>query len=342
MGETDDLIARLERLARASRYVTLYPDFGRTLVLKHIGKVIGAVDRPYVEFLMRTNGASVLDHCFLGLKNPALGANLYDHMRELWQVDNMLAVRFWGCVGDSTGDVFGYVAQTNSSGGRFWGHYSLDVPGRVDLVASSFAIFMDKFLSEIERALAADPGALGLTSHGWFLQRDRLVEGDAELARYLQGRESTEYPCHRPRTQRLACWRRVRQPDSRVSDAARSRQSWVPTLRLVGRVDGPGQRQKQAGYRIAAGGLAAIVRWLSPEAPQRRRVEITATKAPAPPPVVEPEGAPAPTVSKPPQRGHPLDHRWLSPEARQRRRCRNLRSVGTRSTTNGTGRDLRA
>ena len=53
-----------------------------------------------------------------------------------------------------------------------------------------------------------------------------------------------------------------RQPDSRVSDPRRGCQAWVPSLRSRGRVDSPGEGQRRAGYRVAAGGLAAVLRWL--------------------------------------------------------------------------------
>jgi len=49
-----------------------------------------------------------------------------------------------------------------------------------------------------------------------------------------------------------------RQPDHRVSDPRPGRQAWVPSLRFPGRVDGPGEGQRQAGYRVAAGALAAV------------------------------------------------------------------------------------
>jgi len=37
----------------------------------------------------------------------------------------------------------------------------------------------------------------------------------------------------------------------------------VPGVASAGRVDGPGESQRRAGYRVAAGGLAAVARWSS-------------------------------------------------------------------------------
>jgi len=92
-----------------------------------------------------------------------------------------------------------------------------------------------------------------------------VVEPEGALAR------SVSKPPQRRHLLGHRRWCVVRQPDSRVSDAARSRQARVPSLRFRRRVDGSGQRQRQAGYRVAAGALAAVLRWLSPKARWRLR-----------------------------------------------------------------------
>ena len=91
----DAIITYIEKLAQISPYIKLYRDFNSYVILRNIGKITGEVDKQYVEFLLKTNGASILDYCFLGLKNHTLGVNVYDNMRELWQSDCLLTFRLW-------------------------------------------------------------------------------------------------------------------------------------------------------------------------------------------------------------------------------------------------------
>ena len=65
----DAIITYIEELAQISPYIKLYRDFNSNVILRNIGKITGEVDKQYVEFLLKTNGASILDYCFLGLKN---------------------------------------------------------------------------------------------------------------------------------------------------------------------------------------------------------------------------------------------------------------------------------
>ena len=73
--------------------------------------------------------------------------------RELWQVDNLLTFRFWGVIGTSCGENFGYLDKIDSDGNHFIGYYNTNEPEQVYLVASSFDIFMSKFLKQIENNL---------------------------------------------------------------------------------------------------------------------------------------------------------------------------------------------
>ena len=189
-----DILNRLKKLSAISAYVQLYENFDKNIVLKHIGKVTGEIDRPYIDFLMLTNGASVLDYCFFGMKNRNLGANLYDNVTELWKIDNLLTFRFWGCIGDSIGNSFGYLDKKNDSGEHYFGYHSLNSPGKVYLVASSFFVFMEKFLSQIELTVAKSKAAIGLDGNDWFMDKAKLIECDKEMEIYLKDSTGTEYP----------------------------------------------------------------------------------------------------------------------------------------------------
>ncbi|MCL1916781.1 MAG: SMI1/KNR4 family protein [Peptococcaceae bacterium] len=188
-----DILDRLKKLSAISAYVQLYEDFDNSVVLKHMGKITGEIDRPYIDFLMLTNGASVLDYCFFGFKNKNLGGNLYDNVTDLWRDDNLLTFRFWSCIGDSIGNSFGYLDKKNTSGGHYFGYHSLYSPGKVYLVSSSFSVFMEKFLSQIELAVAKNKNAIGLEGNDWFMDRARLIEHDKEMEAFLQDTKGTEY-----------------------------------------------------------------------------------------------------------------------------------------------------
>ena len=192
-SDMNGVIERIRQLAVKSKYVKLYEDFGSEIVLRHIGKVTGEVDRQYLDFLLKTNGASILDYAFLGLKNRELGVNLYENIRELWQMDCMLTFKFWGFAGSSFGANFGYLDQQDSCGNHFIGYYSHHEPERVRVVASSFAIFIDKFVQEVEATLLEDANAIDFSGEEWFMDVDRLCVGDAELHSYLYRVGSVEY-----------------------------------------------------------------------------------------------------------------------------------------------------
>lgn len=188
-----NIIDRIQKLAKLSPHINLYKNFGKEIILKHMGKITGEIDNEYIEFLKISNGASILDYCFLGLKNNALGINLYENNRELWKIDCNLTFKFWGCIGDSTGNSFGYLDKKDESGNHYFGYYSINEQAKIYLVASSFSIFMDKFLTEIERTLKTNPKAIGLDNNDWFMERTRLLENDDEMVNFIKNKETTEY-----------------------------------------------------------------------------------------------------------------------------------------------------
>jgi len=46
----DEIIAHIEELSKLSPYIKLYRNFDPKIILKHIGKITGEIDRQYVEF----------------------------------------------------------------------------------------------------------------------------------------------------------------------------------------------------------------------------------------------------------------------------------------------------
>ena len=189
----DEIIAHIEELSKLSPYIKLYRTFDPKIILKHIGKITGEIDRQYVDFFLNTNGASILEYCFLGLKNHKLGMNIYDNMSELWFLDCSLAMRFWGICGTSSGENFGYLDKVDSSGNHYIGYYSTNEPEHVYLVASSFKIFMNKFLQQVESTLTIDKKAIYIDNNDWFLNPQKLIINDIEMDQYLQSQGTSEY-----------------------------------------------------------------------------------------------------------------------------------------------------
>ncbi|PHM37014.1 SMI1/KNR4 family protein [Xenorhabdus innexi] len=187
-------IEKIEILKGKSKHIKTYPNFDKSIILKNMGKIPGEVDKEHLEFLMLTNGVSILDYCFPGLKNNQLGVNVYELMMELWQKDNLLTLRFWGIAGTSTSEYFGYLDKKNDTGGHYIGYYSSNEPEKVHLVSSSFSIFMYKFLFQINRVIENNINALGIDDNSWFLDIKNLIKLDVEMERYISSvNNNTEY-----------------------------------------------------------------------------------------------------------------------------------------------------
>lgn len=180
-----EIINDIKRLAEQSNFIRLYENFDKKVIMKNVGKIIGEIDKEYIEFLTATNGASILDYCFGGLKNSSLGQNVYENITDLWQQDNLLTFKFWGIIGTSSGENFGYLDKKNRDGNHFIGFYSSDNPEHVYIVSSSFKIFLTKFLKQVELALLKDENAIYLIDNEWFLNPEKLVKDDTEIAGYI-------------------------------------------------------------------------------------------------------------------------------------------------------------
>ncbi|GIQ57485.1 hypothetical protein Flavo103_06210 [Flavobacterium collinsii] len=188
-----NILDRIEKLESHNPHIKLYKDFGKDIILKHMGKIIGEIDNQYINFLKFTNGASILDYCFLGLKNNKLGINLYENHAELWLMNYNLSQKYWGCIIDSTGNTFGYLDQRNESGDHYFGYYSIHESEKIYLVASSFKIFMNKFLMQIEETLKNNPEAISLINNNWFTEKMHLIKDDIEMEIFLDSSKSTIY-----------------------------------------------------------------------------------------------------------------------------------------------------
>jgi hypothetical protein len=189
-----NIIKRLDKLATTSKYVKLYKNFDRNIIFENMLKIPGEIDNPYIDFLTITNGASILDYCFIGFKNTSLAIDLCANVTDLWKVDSFLSNRFWGCICDSIGNSFGYVDKQNQFGGHYFGYHSMNDLRHIYLVASSFSIFMDKFLSQIEATVSKNKNAISFDNNDWFMERDALFKQDEEIEIFLKNKKNTKYP----------------------------------------------------------------------------------------------------------------------------------------------------
>ena len=65
-------------LADESDQVELYPQYGRLVILRNIGKILGACDRQYVDFLCLSNGMRAFGYEFYGFKSQELRPYLHE------------------------------------------------------------------------------------------------------------------------------------------------------------------------------------------------------------------------------------------------------------------------
>lgn len=60
--ELSRIMELAQALAEESDQVELYPQYGRLVILRNIGKILGACDRQYVDFLCLSNGMRAFGH----------------------------------------------------------------------------------------------------------------------------------------------------------------------------------------------------------------------------------------------------------------------------------------
>ena len=188
-----DIVSSIENLSTDPEKIKLFRSYGTMVVLKNMGKVTGGLDKEYMAFLMETNGASILDYCFLGFKNRELGLNLYENVMDFWQADNSLAMKFWAFAGTSAGDAFGYLDLKNKKGSHFIAYYTPDQPEQVTVIASCFELFMRKFITEIQILIQANDDSFWIEDNTWMTSQEGSSVDDVELQDFLATNGSAYY-----------------------------------------------------------------------------------------------------------------------------------------------------
>ena len=188
-----DIVSSIENLSTDPEKIKLFRSYGTMVVLKNMGKVTGGLDKEYMAFLMETNGASILDYCFLGFKNRELGLNLYEIVMDFWQADNSLAMKFWAFAGTSAGDAFGYLDLKNKKGSHFIAYYTPDQPEQVTVISSCFELFMRKFITEIQILIQANDDSFWIEDNTWMTSQEGSSVDDVELQDFLATNGSAYY-----------------------------------------------------------------------------------------------------------------------------------------------------
>ncbi|MCK3836957.1 MULTISPECIES: SMI1/KNR4 family protein [Pseudomonas] len=188
-----DIVSSIENLSTDPEKIKLFRSYGTMVVLKNMGKVTGGLDKEYMSFLMETNGASILDYCFLGFKNRELGLNLYENIMDFWQADNSLAMKFWAFAGTSAGDAFGYLDLKNKKGSHFIAYYTPDQPEQVTVISSCFELFMRKFIAEIQILIQASDDSFWIEDNAWMTSQGGSLVDDVELQEFIATNGSAYY-----------------------------------------------------------------------------------------------------------------------------------------------------
>ena len=179
-----NILDRINKLSMSSPYIKKYSS-NPANILKGMGNIIGEIDKQHIEFLKLTNGASILDYCFLGFKNPNLyPRNIYEEMLEVWHNNPLTSNIFWCIAGNSIGEYFGYIPKKDSKGNHFIAYFTNKNPDEIILVSSSFNIFINKFIDAVFDRIIEDNEALDI-DYSFFLDINKITMNDVELDAYL-------------------------------------------------------------------------------------------------------------------------------------------------------------
>jgi len=175
---------KLDELSQKCRQITLYRNPDVKAIMKGIGRVPGKFDSQLLDFLQFTNGASIFDYCFMGLKNPKLGVDIDKFVAELWPANTMLANQFVGFMATSANSVFGYLINIGDPNGIHPIAYSSnDDPERIHVIASSFRNFMEIFLRDVENTINSHPNGplFQIDEPGWPIKIEHWISMDEQL-----------------------------------------------------------------------------------------------------------------------------------------------------------------
>lgn len=156
-------------------------------LMRGLGNILGEVDSEYINFLKITNGISIFDICFLGIKNSKLyPANVYNEMLDLWYKNPYLSDKFWCFATSEDENYFGYLNKKNSKNNHYIGFYNSKDMESIYLISSSFDIFFNNFLLYISNKINYDENLMFIDLLD-FVKYSNSLANDIELYDFLSG-----------------------------------------------------------------------------------------------------------------------------------------------------------
>ncbi|VEI57046.1 Uncharacterised protein [Pasteurella multocida] len=160
--DKNKFLSKINEISLKSKYIKTYHS-DVVNVMKGIGRITGETDKQYIEFLKLTNGMSILDYCFWGIKNSRLyPKNIYDEILYLWSKHNLTSLYFWCVAGNSEGEYFGYIPIKDDKGNHFIAYFNESHPEQLIILSSSFEKFLESFFSVISTSLNKDCDLLNI------------------------------------------------------------------------------------------------------------------------------------------------------------------------------------
>ncbi len=176
-----NFIEKLVELKELTKFITLYEIVNSKNIYTGIGRIPGDLNKEILNFLKLSNGASILDYCFLGIKNQKLGASIDEFYQELWTSNNLLAGKVIPFMINSVGDIFGYLIGNGSNGEIIY--YNEEVDNKIWIIGSSFNQFFKTFLEDVEITIVNSQKELILSVGipNWPTDTEHWIKGNQEL-----------------------------------------------------------------------------------------------------------------------------------------------------------------
>jgi hypothetical protein len=159
--------------------VRLYPPKDLKNLAKLPGKIPGSFNKQIFDFLKVTNGASILDYCFYGYQNPKLGLNIEKNSVDYWVTHNHIAGLIIPFMSSSSGQNFGYLIKWTETSNQPIVYFT-DDPRHTTLIASSFDLFLQVFLIDVEECLKRGED-IEVDIQGWPTDFTHWLEADPSL-----------------------------------------------------------------------------------------------------------------------------------------------------------------
>lgn len=157
---------------------------GKRKLMKYIGRIPSRFDRYLLDFLILTNGASILDYCFMGFKNNKLAYSIDEYTLLFWQENNQFALKAIPFMKTSLNQHFCYWIENDKTDIHIIVYIS--PTGKVLPIATNFLKFITTFTEDIETTIISSPNnrlLLYNSQEGWPENINHWLNNDPDLER---------------------------------------------------------------------------------------------------------------------------------------------------------------